>query len=165
MNTYEEGLQFFIVRNRLRLPGLNQHLIVFDIDKDDRRKIFHDYLTKAEWRKFDDIIHDAGDSFYDYVLCDSIVFTPKQLYEFLKGHNGKILIFDNDTVINKKGLLEIIEAGICSDPDTCYKWPVHLDGNPEFTFEGIIIILTGYSKDDFAKKKQFSHLVRDCVKA
>jgi hypothetical protein len=161
---YEEQLQYFILRHGLRQPLLNFHLLVFDIEKDDRRKIFHDYVAKAGWRKFQDAIHETGDDSYEYVLCEGGTFTPKQLYELLKVHNRKILIFDNDTVINKKGLLEIIEGGICSSPDSCSKWPVRLDGKPEFIFEGIVIILTGYSRDDFKKKeKKFHYLIRDCV--
>ena len=163
---YEEQLQYFIVRHGLRQTLLNFHLIVFDIEKDDRRSIFKNYVLEAGWREFRDTIHDAGDDSYDYVLSGTATYTPKQLYELLKNHNHKILIFDSDTVINKKGLLEIIEGGVCSSPDSCSKWPVRLQGKPEFIFEGIIIILTGYSKENFLKKeKKFHYLIRDCVKA
>jgi|GEM_PF-4470365 hypothetical protein len=162
--TYEEQLQDLIIKAWWRKTNLYNSIIVFDIERDNRRKIFYQYLEKTSWRKFQKAVHKVGDDHYDYVLFDSLNFTPLKLYEALKQHNGKILIFDNEMVLSKKGLIGIIEGGVCNNPETSDKWDVQPEGKPPFMFKGSIIILTGLRRDDCEKKEKLHYLMRDCLK-
>ena len=140
-------------------------VIVFDIERDDRKNIFYQYLGKTDWRRFQEEIHKVGDDNYDYVLYDRSNFTPLKLYQTLKQHNGKILIFDNDMILSKKGLIRIVEGGICSNPDySLHKWDVNLEGKPKFMFKGSIIILTSFKGSDCNEKEKLHYVMRDCLK-
>ena len=162
--TYEKQLQELIVKAHWRKYNLYNSVIVFDIEQDDRREIFYQYLAKTSWRKFQSDQHKAGNDNYDYVLFDDEVLTVLRLYNALKQHNEKILIFNNDTVIRKSGLLGIIEGGVCNNPETFNKWYVNPEGKQKFMFKGSIIILTSLTQIEFLKKKKYEWLMRDCQK-
>lgn len=162
--TYEEQLQSLIVKASWRKANLYNSIIVFKIDVDDRREIFHQYLKKTNWRKFQEDIHKVGDDNYDYVLFDGSNFTLLKLYEVLKKHNGKILIFDNDMILTKKGLIGIIEGGVCNSPESSEKWFVNPEGKPKFMFNGSIIILTSYQRIVCEQKEKLQNVMRDCLK-
>jgi len=163
--TYEEKLQDLIVKANWRNSNLYNSVIVFDIELDDRKEIFYQYLSKTSWRKYQEDYHEAGDDNYDYVLFENEVLTMLRLYNALKEHNGKILIFNNDNVIRRPELLRIIEGGVCGNPnDLAGKWYIYPEGKPKFMFKGSIIILTTLSKDEFKGKKKYQYLMRDCLK-
>ena len=162
--TYEEQLQNLIVKAHWRTYNLYNSVIVFDIERDDRRDIFYQHLAKTHWRNFQVNVHKVGGDNYDYVLFDSEVLTVLKLYNALKQHNGKILIFNKDTVLRKSGLLGIIEGGVCNSPETSEKWYVYPEGKPKFMFKGSIIILTSLTTDEFGTKKKYQWLLRDCQK-
>jgi hypothetical protein len=160
--TYQEQLQDLIVKAHWRKYNLYNSVIVFDIERDDRRDIFYKYLSKTGWLKFQTDLHKVGGENYDYVLFDNEVLTVLRLYNALKTHNGKILVFNNDMVLREKGLLGIIEGGVCSNPETNDKWSVNPEGKREFMFKGSMIILTSLTTQEFLKKKKYEYLKRDC---
>jgi hypothetical protein len=163
--TYEEQLEHLVFEADWRSTNLYNSVFVFDIQRDDRREIFYQYVAKNGWRKFQKDLHNIGDENYDFVLLDNDVHTVLKLYNALKQHNGKILIFDNDIILTKKGLIGIIEGGICSNPDySLHKWYVNPEGMQKFMFKGYIIVLTSFTRADCEKKEKLHYLMRDCLK-
>ena len=162
--TFEEQLQNIIVKAHWRKYNLYNSVIVFDIERDDRRETFNQHLAKTSWRKFQAEKHKVGDDNYDYVLFGSEVLTVLRLYNALKQHNGKILIFTDDTVIRIKGLLGIIDGGVCRSLESSKKWDVFPEGKQKFNFKGDIVILTSLTQIEFLKKKKYEWLMRDCQK-
>ena len=162
---YEESLEYFIVKADWLKYGLTHLIVVLDIDRDNRREVFYQYLGKANWREFQPDLHVAGDDNYDYVLFDGEANTVNRLYNAFKVHNGKLLIFNNDLVIRKKGLREIIEGGVCNSPETSERWDICPDGKTKFMFKGNVILLSSLTTQEFTGNKKYEWLRRDSLKS
>lgn len=161
--TFIEKLEDIINNDILNNLYLKNHLIVFDIENDNKRKIFHDTLNNAKWIKYDEFIHEPDDNF-NYLYFYGSYFDKIGLYNVLKKFNGKTIIFDNESILSKQSLINIIEGAVCSSPDSATKWPVRLEGHNEFIFTGSVIILTSQLKDKFSKTKKYEYLSRDMMK-
>lgn len=161
--TFKEKLEDIILDDNLNNEFLKNHLLIFDIESNDKRKQFQDTLNKANWIKFDEEIHDIDDEF-NYVYFYGAYFDKKGLYDIFQKFNGKTIIFDNETILKKQSLINILEGAICSSPDSGTKWPIRLDGQKEFKFSGSVIILTNQEKEKFCKTKKYEYLTRDMMK-
>lgn len=142
---------------------LKYHLLVFDSENNDRRNIFYEVIKQYNWIKYDSDIHDYDDHF-DYVLFNDANFDKIGLYDIFFKFNGKTIIFDNETLLTKQSLINILEYAVCSSPDSCSKWPIRLEGKKEFIFNGSVIILTNQDKAKFCKIKKYEYLIRDMIK-
>jgi len=150
---FNENLKHWILAGNLHNDNLNNHLIVFDIELANLRESFNEYILKANWKRFREDDLDKDSLRYDYVIFDNNVkFTPVSLYQKIKDHNNKILVFDNQSILKRKDLREIIEGAVCSSPESATKWPVRASGQPDFIFNGIIILLLKISRYDFEKR-------------
>lgn len=139
-------------------------LIIFDANKDHRKEIFYEFISKSNWRAFQPNIHEIGDNQYDYLVLNNTSIRTLDFYEILKGHFKKRLILDSDAFLDKDRLLRLLEGAICSNPDSCRKWPVRLYGKKEFYFRGEVIVLTSHSLSDLKDKKKYDFIWRDCLK-
>lgn len=160
--TFTEELENIILSNILNNDFMNNHLLIADIEKNDKRNILHQTIAKANWKKYDKNIHDFDDGF-DYIYFDKSDFDKKGLYDTFQNYNGKIIIFENETLLNKQSLIDILEGAVCSSPDSGTKWPIRLDGRKEFIFTGSVIILTNQDKETFCSKKNYEYLTRDML--
>jgi len=161
---YEESLEYFIIEADWLKFGLTHLIMLLDIDRENRREVFHQYLGKTKWRKFQPDLHVAGDDNYDYVLFNGETNTVNRLYNAFKVHNGKLLIFNNDSVIRKKGLREIMEGGVCYTPETSERWDIRPDGKTKFMFKGNVILLSRLKNHEFTGNKKYEWLTRDSLK-
>jgi hypothetical protein len=161
--TFTEKIEDIILDNTLNNEFMKNHLLIFDIENNDRRNILLQIITKANWKRYDNDLHDFDDEF-DYVYFYGSYFDKKGLYDTFQNFNGKTIIFDNETLLNKQPLIDILEGAICSSPDSGSKWPIRLDGQKEFKFTGSVILLTNQERDKFSKKKKYEYLTRDMMK-
>ncbi len=115
--TFIEKLEDIINNDILNNLYLKNHLIVFDIENDNKRKIFHDTLNNAKWIKYDEFIHEPDDNF-NYLYFYGSYFDKIGLYNVLKKFNGKTIIFDNESILSKQSLINIIEGVVCRVSDS-----------------------------------------------
>lgn len=158
--SFAEKCNYYFVDSAEMKEYFTQHLIIFEIDNDDRREIFNSELIKTNYIAFDDDI-DTPKSEYDYRFIEDLKFTPKTLFNLFKSHNNKISILDADTLLAKQSLVDILQGAICSSPDSGSKWSVSLNGEKNFMFRGTVILLTTLSREKFAKTKKYHYLNRD----
>ena len=157
--TFTEKLEDIILYNTLNNEFMKNHLLIFDIENNDRRKILHQTITKENWKKYKKDLHD-----FDYIYFYGSYFDKRGLYDTFQNFNGKTIIFDNETLLNIQPLIDILEGTICSSPDSGSKWPIRLDGQKEFKFTCSVIILTNQERYKFSKKKKYDYLIRDMMK-
>lgn len=160
--TFNEKLESLISSNFLN-KIIRNHLLIFDIEVNGKRNFFIETINKTNWKKYNEEIHDYDDDF-DYVYFYGAYFDKKGLYNVFQNFNNKIIIFDNETVLQKQSLIDILEGAICSSPDSGDKWSIRLDGHKEFKFTGSVIILTNQDKEKFFKTKKYEYLIRDMIK-
>jgi hypothetical protein len=76
-------------------------LIIFNINEDNRKEIFHDFILNHNWDSFKPDTHEIGQNQYDYVLLTDSDIRTKEFYNILKHHSKKKLKLDNDAFIDK----------------------------------------------------------------
>jgi hypothetical protein len=162
--SFKERIESLILSKILNSELMKNHLLVFDIESNDKRQVFFDAIAKTNWRRYDPEIHDYNDDF-DYIYLNDSILNPKALFDLFKNLNGKTIIFDNESLLKKQTLINVLEGAICSSPDSCAKWSVNLEGHKKFTFKGSVIILTCQQADKFMKTKKYEYLTRDMLKA
>lgn len=163
IKTYTERLNELLLGRRLRTKYTNNHLIIFDIDTENKREIFKNAMKAANWISFDDMLPNPNNVF-DYRCISDSIFDKKRLYNLFKEFNDKYIIIDNDSILTKQTRLNIIEGAVCSSPNSGSKWPIRLDGEKDFIFRGNVIILTNLTRETFNKSKKFNYLNRDMIK-
>jgi hypothetical protein len=161
--TFKDLLEDIILDDLLYNHHLKKHFIIFDIENENRKNDFLEVFSKTKWIKYNSEIHSYEDDF-QYLYIYGTRFDKVGLYELFNKFNGKTIIFDNDTILDKQDLINILEGAICSSPDSCTKWPIRLEGKKEFTFKGTVIILTNHDKETFMKTKKYNYLTRDMFK-
>ncbi len=160
--TFAEKCEHFLSDRVLRNNYSSQHLIIFEIDKEDRKEIFKSELHKTKYIGFND--EQTLESEYDYRYIDDFKYTPKKLFNLLNSHNDKIIIFESDSILAKQAFINILQGAICSSPDSGSKWSVYLDSEKKFIFTGTIILLSTLSKEKFITSKKYFYLNRDLRK-
>ena len=161
--TFNEKLEGLISTINIKGEYLKNHLIIFDIEKSENRKTFLEVIKSQNWTKYDNENNDYIEDI-DYVYFYGAHFDKFRLYETFQKFNGKTIIFDNEVILKKQALINILEGAICSSPDSCSKWPIRLQGQDEFIFKGSVILLTDQDKDKFCKTKKYEYLTRDMLK-
>ena len=99
-------------------------------------------------REFDPETMSPGDDDYDWVVAPNIK-SEKQLQEFLKRHNGKIILFDdNDAVLTRQDMKAIMKTVNDNDPKSrLFKDP---NTGQMIRFTGKIACITNKSLDSLA---------------
>lgn len=129
----------------------------------------------GRWALFAKLLHESGirpyvgTEDYDYVFIDR-VGNAEELYNLLHRHSGKKIVIDAATspdILDKYGIIELLEGALCASPDNGEKWKVGLgcdaiDKSP-FVFKGKLALLVNASKADLEKDERFEYLLRDTV--
>lgn len=133
------------------------NILCTNIEKDNRRSEFFNLLSSKKLKEFE------NDGDYDYVVIRTIN-SPADIYSVYKKHNKKIVIFDTDKIFSRKQYRDVTQSGFRSSPDSGHKAQVYYLGFKEFTFKGIVIILTSYSKAEIlSQEEKYSIFIRDMI--
>lgn len=104
-------------------------------------------------KQFDPEMDTPGDADYDWVEAPTIN-SPIQLISFLKEHNGKVILFDdNDDVLKKTELANAMKLATATSGK---RWIGKASGNStsqvqSFEFTGQIVVLTNMSQSSMNK--------------
>ena len=87
---YEEKLNDYLLERNFHFEGMTNHLVILDIENDNRRQIFNNILEATKWVEYNPDIHQPNDDFKYRYINDS-GFNKKGLFKLLKDFNKKVV--------------------------------------------------------------------------
>ena len=158
--SFEEIIERMIYKDRFFL--MSEPIMITSANIDDRREVVYKRLKSLDIVIFNPKIHKAGEKDYDMVFIRDIN-NPTHLYEVLRDHNHKIIIFDTDKILKSQWYINKLQGAVCSSPNSGIRWRVLINNYKMFDFKGATLIITDMNLKEMKKKKHLEYILRDTL--